>query len=106
MDIIKLEFERTPETDTEKGRRWRHKRTGRSFLQFKSMSGKSWDTGVWSKQLKIVASGGRGTMGDRILIERAKLIMQLRAKGPGPEPKDDGMCFFLFEEDLLHQLYQ
>ena len=32
MDIIKLEFERTPETDTEKGRRWRHKRTGRSFL--------------------------------------------------------------------------
>ena len=43
-------------------------------------------------------------MGDRILIECAKLIMQLRAKGPGPEPKDDGMRFFPFEEDLSHHI--
>ena len=43
-------------------------------------------------------------MGNRVLIERAKLIMQLRAKGPGPAPKDDGMCFFPFEEDLSNYI--
>ena len=28
MDIVQLEFECMPESDTEKGRRWRHKCTG------------------------------------------------------------------------------
>ena len=35
----------------------------------------TWYTGIWNKQLKIVASGGQGTKGDHVLIERAKLIM-------------------------------
>ena len=43
-------------------------------------------------------------MGDRVSIERAKLIMELRLKGPGPALKDDGMSFFPFEEDLLHHI--
>ena len=32
MDITHLEFERMPELDNKKGRGWRHKQTGRTFL--------------------------------------------------------------------------
>lgn len=54
MEIIQLEFEHMPELDNIKGRGWRHKRTGRTFLQYKSSKNNSWDTRVCNKQLKIV----------------------------------------------------
>ena len=68
MDITHLEFERMPEVDNKKGRGWRHKQTGRTFLQYKSSNNNSWDTGVFNKQLK--------------------LIMHLRLKGQGPAPSN------------------
>ena len=49
MDIIQLKFERMTESDTEKGRGWKHKRTGQIFLQYKLSNKNSWDTGVWNK---------------------------------------------------------
>ena len=43
-------------------------------------------------------------MGDRVLIEHIKLIMEFLLKGTGPAPKDDGMRFFPFEEDSSHHI--
>ena len=55
LEIVYLDWHITKEEDNK--REWTHKRTGFSFWQFRSKSGKTWDTGVWNKNLKKIASG-------------------------------------------------
>ena len=59
VEILNLEFEEEDHDGNEEGKkqRWKHKLTGRMFWQFCSKSGNTMDTGIWNKQLKIIASG-------------------------------------------------
>ena len=82
-EVMELEFELTGLTDN-KRRQWRHKRLkSRTFFQSKAntKSGDSWDTGVWTKQLKHIAENRRGVNGDHIAIARAKFILEHRLDG-------------------------
>ena len=56
--IIELEFEQLENNEeTDKKQRWKHKPTGKEFFRYKSKNGRTWDTGVWTKQLKILVDG-------------------------------------------------
>ena len=74
MKIIQLEFERMPELDNEKGRGWKHKRTGQTFCSINCQTRIHGILEFGISNLKLL-SGERGTMGDRVLIDCAKLIM-------------------------------
>ena len=56
--IIDLEFEQLEnDKEPEKKQKWRHKPTGREFFRYKSHTGKTWDTGIWNRQLKNLVEG-------------------------------------------------
>ena len=80
--VMDLEFELTGVVENNK-RQWRHKRIkSRTFWQYASNNNKageaSWDTGVWTKQLRYIAENKKGVNGDYISIERAKYILKFR----------------------------
>ena len=58
-EILLLEFEKLDDAgnDPEKKQRWIHKSTGRAFWQYLTASKKAWDSGVWTKQLTVIAGG-------------------------------------------------
>ena len=58
LAIIALEFEEVAheENDQSKKQRWKHKMSGREFWRYRSNNGKTWDTGVWNKQLGYIAN--------------------------------------------------
>ena len=57
-EIIELEFEQLENNEeTDKKQRWKHKPTGKEFFRYKSKNGRTWDTGVWTKQLKFLVDG-------------------------------------------------
>ena len=73
LEIVYLDWDITKEEDNKK--EWTHKRMGFSFWQFCSKSRKTWDTGVWNKNLKKIASGkGNNTYS----VKRAKYMLRLR----------------------------
>ena len=61
--MLDLEFELLDDdvADDAKKQKWKHKLTGREFFQYKSSNGRTWDSGVWNKQLMVVADGGGKT---------------------------------------------
>ena len=81
--VMDLEFELTGVVENNK-RQWRHKRIkSRTFWQYpssnKNKAGEaSWDTGIWTKQLRHIAENKKGVNGDFISIERAKYILKFR----------------------------
>ena len=102
LEIVYLDWHITKEEDNK--REWKHKRTGFSFWQFRSKSGKTWDTGVWNKNLKKIASG-KGN--DNYSVKRAKYMLRLQDSNTTINIagiKDIGEVFFSFEEDLPHHI--
>lgn len=81
--IILLEFEKVHHAanDKNKKQRWKHKSTGRLFWQYCSRNGNSWDSGVWNKQLAVIASGKLEALGNTEAIHRARYILSIRNLG-------------------------
>ena len=78
-------------------------RTGLLFWQHCLSNQKSWDTGIWNKNLKMIAEG----KGEPISVECAKLMPRLQNTNSTNSVagiKDIGEGFFLFEEDLPHHI--
>jgi hypothetical protein len=80
-EILLLEFEKLDHegNDPEKKQRWRHKSTGRAFWQYRTASKKKWDSGVWGKQLAVIASGKIQAIGNVDAIARARYMLSIRS---------------------------
>ena len=86
-----LEFEKVddhPDNDEVKKQRWKHEVTFRYFWVNRTKSGKTWETGVWNKQLEIIAAGKMKAAGNVDTIQRACYILNHRKKHSEFEVQD------------------
>ena len=85
-------------------RQWRHKNEYKfQFWQTTSQSGKTWDRGIWAKNLKQLASGKAST--DISIIVRSKHILDRRTSLATMKPTK-GKGFYPFEEEIVHNIDQ
>jgi hypothetical protein len=86
-------------------REWCHKHLREFvFWQSKIVGNKTWNTGVFGKKLSHLSKTDGPAMRNSIVIERARLILEMRAltrKTPQPT-KGDG--FYKFEENLPYHV--
>ena len=97
--MILIFFEQVDNGDNDENskRLWRHKGLERKFLKYLSANKKSWDTGIWDKELKNTV--GNIVDNDDECFKRVIYVLQQRLYFHATDAAlTKGEGYYLFEE--------